>query len=52
MKKRKKDEKRKKKKMVQGLIGLLPKTMSRYNGKLYRDMAFGYAMGLKKKIVL
>ena len=27
------------KKKMQELIGLLPKTVSRYNGKLYRDIA-------------
>ena len=31
--------------MMQGLIGLLPKTVSRYNDKLYRDMTFGSAIG-------
>ena len=43
--KKKEKKKEKRKKMVQRLIGLLPKTVSRYNGKLYRDMAFGCAMG-------
>ena len=45
-KKEKKEEKNEKIKM-QELIGLLPKTVSRYNGKLYRDMAFGCAVGWK-----
>ena len=42
---KKKKKKKRKKNMMQGLIGLLPKTVSRYNDKLYRDMTFGSAIG-------